>query len=68
VAFIHARKPVEYALHRPHYRIEPGSLTAEHPRHEPAQGFGDQQHHQQQKENLQPSVRRHQNFSGRNMA
>src|SRR4029077_14458899 len=68
LTLIHARKSVENPFYWPHHRIQPRPLTPEHPSHECAQRLGGEKNHHQQKENLEPPVCRHQNFSGRNIA
>jgi hypothetical protein len=46
VVFVDAREAVEDAFYRPHYRIQPGALTAENASDERAERLGDEEDNQ----------------------
>jgi len=59
---------VQNPLDRPHHRISQVRSRLNTRAHKRAQRLSNQEDSQEESENLQPSIRCHQNFSGRNMA
>ena len=57
--FINAGQPIYELFDRAQQRIKEGLLAIEHPRHEDTYGLGEEQNHQQIKENLKPTISRH---------
>ena len=65
---VHARQLVQQPLHRNQHRVQPGLLALVHPSHVQPHRLRREQHQHKEDRNLQPAVRGHQNFSGRNSA
>ena len=67
--FINAGQPVHQLFNGSQDGVEDSFFAVEYARHERAQRFREREHHQQEEENLEPSVVCHgQNFSGRSIA